>query len=137
MSKDIWDACLQEKIPCKMLDLTNHPTPSDLEKRLGKELVDVFFKTCTPMERVLFGRDKPLKGPEGKNMWIDPNDRVEGKKVLITQQPLKTDCLQALTHRGILEIGEKIEKMIEEKNRENLEAAVKEAEDVSRYCGKY
>lgn len=133
MSKELWDSCLQQEIPYEMLDLANHPTPTDLEKRLGKELTEAFLQQCTPFEKVLFGTDKPLKGPGNKKMWIDPKDRADGNKLSITEVPLKTDCLQALTHRGILEIGEQVEKMLAERNAKDIESAVKEAMDVARY----
>lgn len=141
MSKTVFDSCLQDEIPYELLDVANHPTPSDLEKRLGKDLVEVFLKTCTPIEKILFGRDKPLKGPEG-SMWINPEDRLGDKKVKITAAPLSTstsytDCIQALTHHGILEIGKKYEEKMAEMNRRTMEEAVKDAEELSKYFNKF
>lgn len=130
MSEQIWDSCLQREIPFEMIDFENHPTPADLEKRLGKELVDVYFQTCTPIEKIFFGRDKSLKGPEDKTLWISPDDRLSGD---ICMKELKTDCLQALTHRGIMDIGRKIEDKIAIQQQEVVEVAVKETEELDRY----
>lgn len=133
MSKNIWDSCFQQEISYNPLNFSKQPTQTDLEKRLGKELTEVFFQTCKPIDKIFFGRDKPLKGPGDKKMWINPKDRLDGERIQITEQPLKTDCLQALTHRGILEIGEKAEKIVLERNKNFLEAKIKEAEDIARY----
>lgn len=133
MSNKLWDCCYQEEIPIELLDLASHPTPSDLEKRLGKELTDVFLKTCTPFQKILFGRDKPLKGPfdEGK-MWINPEDRLNGNKIKVSEAPY-TDCLQALTHHGILEIGKKYEEKLAEFNKKAINKAVQETDDLAKY----
>ncbi|CAO1399367.1 unnamed protein product [Diamesa hyperborea] len=122
MQKVIPDSCCQFEITFELIK--DHPTPTDLKKNISKELVDVFLNTCTPIEKVLFGRDKPLKGPD--KLWIDPKDRCGDEKVKFT--PLKTDCLQALTHQGILEIGKQFEERIEERNSKRIAKAVKEAE---------
>lgn len=132
----VYDCCLQEEIPFELLDLANHPTPSDLERKLGKDLADVFLKTCTPLQKILFGRDKPLKGPE-KRMWINPEDRLNGNKVKITEAPPSqsasyTDCIQALTHMGILEVGKKYEAKLAELNRRAIDEAVQETEELSK-----
>jgi hypothetical protein len=137
MPASIYDECLQCSIPVEMLDLPNHPTPSDLERRMGKEFVEMFLATCSPIETVLFGRDKPLKGPEEGKLWIDPADRLKGLKsgcdgLCITEQPSKTDCLQALTHRGILEIGARIEAKIADEHDNAVAEAVREAEELER-----
>lgn len=133
MSKDIWDSCFQQEISYDPLNFPKQPTQTDLEKRLGKELTEVFFQTCKPIDKIFFGRDKPLKGPGDKKMWINPSDRLDGKKIQITEQPSKFDCLQALTHRGILEIGGRAEQIVLERNKNFLEAKIKEAEDIARY----
>ena len=122
MQKVIPDSCCQFEIPFELIK--DHPTPTDISKNISKELVDVFLDTCTPIEKALFGRDKPLKGPD--KLWIDPKDRCGDEKVKFT--PLKTDCLQALTHQGILEIGKQFEAKIEERNSKKIAKAVKEAE---------
>ena len=127
MQKVIPDSCCQFEIPFELIK--DHPTPTDLKKNISKELVDVYLATCTPIEKVLFGRDKPLKGPD--KLWIDPKDRCGDEKVKFT--PLKTDCLQALTHQGILEIGKQFEAKIEERNSNRIARAVKEAEMFADY----
>lgn len=132
MSRDIWDSCFQQKISYDALNFPRQPTQSDLEKKLGKELTEVFLQTCKPIDKIFFGRDKPLKGPGDKKLWINPNDRRHEEKIQITEQPSQFDCLQALTHRGILEIGGRAEKMVVERNKGIIEARVKEAEDIAR-----
>ncbi len=136
MSKAVWDCCLQDEIPFELLDLQNHPTPTELEEKLGKDLTEVFLKTCKPIQKILFGRDKPLKGSEGK-MWINPENRLGDNEIKITSVPLSnsmsyTDCLQALTHHGILEVGRKYEEKVEEMNKIAIKDAVKESEELSR-----
>lgn len=123
------DSCCQMEIPFEFLDVQHHPTPSDLERNMSKELVDVFLKTCTPIERVLFGRDKPLKGPG--ELWINPNDRLQGKQ--LRQTPSSTEGVQALTHQGILKIGEQIERKMEESNRKMVEEAIEEVEKLAKF----
>lgn len=128
MSKQVMDSCCQLEIPFDYLDVEHHPTPSDLERNVSRELVDVYLKTCTPIERVLFGRDKMLKGPS--SLWINPEDRLKGQQLRMT--PKSTEGVQALTHRGILEIGEQIERKMEESNRKLVEKAVEETEELAK-----
>jgi hypothetical protein len=125
MSKKVSDSCRQMEIPSEFLDVENHPTPSDLAKNMSKELVDVYLKTSTPVEKTLFGQDAPLKGPG--EMWINPEDRLDGNSVRLT--PIKTENIQALTHQGILEIGQRIERQMEEQTQKTVEAAVAESEE--------
>lgn len=127
MQKIIPDSCCQFEITYDLI-IRDHPTPTDISKNISKELVDVFLSTCTPIEKALFGRDKPLKGPD--KLWIDPKDRCNAKLKLT---PLKTDCLQALTHQGILEIGKQFEGKIEERNLIKIANAVEEAENFANF----
>ena len=126
--KNLLDSCCQSKIPLEYLDVKNHPTPSDLERNMGKALTDVYLKTCTPFERTLFGRDKPLKGPD--NLWISLEDQGNGKKVCLT--PLRTESVQALTHQGILEIGKRLEEKLEDEKLMVIRKAVAEAEKLAK-----
>lgn len=128
MSKQVLDSCRQVEIPLEFIDVKDHPTPSDLERNMGKELFEVYLKTCTPIERTLLGRDKALKGPE--KLWINPDDRLNGNKLRLT--PMNTEAVQALTHRRILEIGRQIEVKMEGKNKEIVEKAVAEAEEIAK-----
>lgn len=128
MPENVPDCCCQTEIPYKYLDVENHPTPTDLERNMSRELIDVYLKTCTPIEKVLFGRDKPLKGPEGE-LWIDPNNRGDGKVKLT---PMRMEKIQALTHQGILEIGKQIEVKMSEANKKLVEKAVQEAEELAK-----
>lgn len=128
MSKRVMDSCCQLEIPFEYLDVEHHPTPSHLERNISKELVDVYLKTCTPIERVLFGRDKRLKG--SGSFWINPEDRLKGQQLRMT--PESTEGVQALTHRGILEIGEQIERKMEDSNRKLVDKAVEEMEELAK-----
>jgi hypothetical protein len=131
MPETVPDSCFQREIPYEMLDLANHPTPADLEKNMGKELTEMFLKTCSPFERVLFGRDKPLKGPPS-DLWISPEEY--GNSCSIKKTPIKSiDCLQALTHQGILEIGEKLEEKIEEARMLENEKIIKETQEFMEF----
>lgn len=116
------------EIPSDFLDVRSHPTPADLERNMGKELVDIYLKTCTPIERVLFGRDKPLKGPS--KLWISPEDHLDGRKVRLT--PMRTESVQALTHHGILEIGKQIEEKILVENKNAIAEAIADAEGLAK-----
>lgn len=128
MFNSVPDSCCQTEIPREFLDVRNHPTPTDLERNISKELVEVYLKTCTPIERTLFGRDKPLKGPG--SLWISPDDRLAGNQVRLT--PLKTESAQALTHLGILKIGKLLEEKVEKQNRNLMTKAVAEAEELAK-----
>lgn len=128
MSHHVLDSCSQMEIPSEFLDIRNHPTSSDLERNMGKDLLEVYLKTCTPFERTLLGRDKPLKGPG--QLWIDPDDRMEGSQVRFT--PMRTEKVQALTHLGILEIGKQIEGKMEEKNKKRIAEAIADDEELAK-----
>lgn len=128
MSNDVLDSCCQMEIPFEFLDVGNHPTPSDLLKNMSKELVEVYLRTCTPIERTLFGRDKKLKGPG--NLWINPEDRSDCRKAQLT--PVKTESLQALTHQGILEIGKQIEEKMNEQTKQMIAKAVADTEEAAK-----
>lgn len=128
MSKNVFDSCCQMEIPFEFLDVHNHPTPTDLQRNMSKELVEVYLQTCSPIERTLFGRDKALKGP-GK-LWINPDDRSSFNKKRLT--PIKTENVQALTHQGILEIGKQIEEKINEKTEQIIDKAVADAEELGK-----
>lgn len=128
MMKNVQDSCCQSELPLELLDARNHPTPKDLERNMGTDLTEVYLKTCTPIERALFGRDKPLRGPG--NLWINPEDRSSGKQLLLT--PERTASVQALTHQGILSIGEKIERKIDEERRGVILKAVAEAREIAK-----
>lgn len=128
MSDNVLDSCRQIEIPCECLDVRNHPTPTDLERNISKELVEVHLKNCTPIEKSLLGRDKPLKGPG--SLWISPDDRLSCNQVRLT--PSKAESVQALTHQGILEIGKRLEEKLEEKNLELTKEAVAEAEELAK-----
>lgn len=129
MSKFVPDSCCQVEIPREFLDFASLTTVTDLEKNMGEGLVDVYLKTCSPIELVLLGRDKSLKGP-GK-LWIDPENRSSGQKVQLT--PLWSETVQALTHHEILDIGRKFEDKLNDENAKTVEAAVDEAEKLSKY----
>lgn len=128
MSNNVLDSCCQMEISYEFLDVRNHPTPKDLEQNMSKELVEVYLKTCTPIERTLFGRDKPLKGPN--NLWIHPDDRSDCCELRLTS--VKTEAVQALTHQGILKIGQEMEEKINEKTKRLIEKAVADTEEFVR-----
>ena len=127
-NNNVWDSCCQMEIPYEYLNVRNHPTPSDLQRNMSKELVDVYLKTCSPIERTLFGCDKALKGPG--NLWINPNDRSGCNNIQLTQA--KTEDLQAMTHQEILNIGEQIEEKMNEQTKRMIEKAVAEAEELAK-----
>ena len=129
MSRNVLNSCCQMEIPFEYLDVEKHPTPKDLERNMSKELVAVYLKTCTSIERSLFGRDKALQGPAG-DLWINPEDRAQGKKLKLT--PLRTEELKALTHKGVLELGKQVEGKMEKHNRKMTEKAVAEAEELAK-----
>lgn len=95
---------------------------------MSKELVDIYLKTCTPIERVLFGRDKPLKGPS--KLWISPADHSDGNMTRLT--PMRTESVQALTHHGILEIGKRIEEKLLTENKKAIAEAVADVEGLAK-----
>lgn len=96
---------------------------------MNEKLVDVYLKTCTPIERTLFGRDKTLKGPE--KLWINPDDRSDGNETRLT--PMRTESVQALTHQGILKIGNQIEEKMFLQSQKLIGEAVAEAEELAKY----
>lgn len=129
MPKTVLDCCWQQEIPKEYLNVKNHATPTSLERNTSRDLVDVYLQTCTPFERALFGQDKPLKGP-GSELWINPSDRTKG---LLKITPSKAEKIQALTHRGILEIGKQIEVKMSEENRKNQEKVIQEVLELAKY----
>lgn len=107
--------------------MENHQTPSRLVKNTSELLAEVFFQTCTPIEKVLYGRDRGLKGPQSE-LWINPNHRKE-RQVLITP---RVENIQALTHQGILEIGKQIEVKMSEANTKVVEKAIQDTEELAK-----
>lgn len=116
----VFDSCCQREIPFKILRINDQITPTDLKRNLGNEnIVDVYSRTCTPIQRKLIGCDSKLKGPG--NLWIDPNG---GTKRQLT--PINVEKVQALTHQAILQIGEEIETKIDMKNTKLAEKIIEE-----------
>lgn len=128
MMKNVPDSCCQMEIPFELVDVESLTTVGQLERNMGKPLVEVYLKTCTPFERTLLGRDRPLTCPG--DLWISPDDRCKGDEVRLT--PVKTESVQALTHQGILEIGKRIEKQLEETKKKDIEEAVEEARELAK-----
>ncbi|KAL1491541.1 hypothetical protein ABEB36_012123 [Hypothenemus hampei] len=93
--------------------LNSHCSPkrSEAKRNLGVFLSKVVFDQCEEALREDFGLKMPLKGP-GDVLWVSPSDLLLGKIVL--KPPLTPKCLQALTHKGIIEIGEGFERKFKE-----------------------
>ncbi|XP_050304906.1 uncharacterized protein LOC126742308 [Anthonomus grandis grandis] len=87
------------------------PKLSDAKRNLGDTLAKVVFDQCEDALREDFGLKTPLHGP-GNVLWVSPSDLLIGKVAL--KPPFTPKCLQALTHKGILEIGEGLEKKFKE-----------------------
>lgn len=115
---NVQDSCCQREIPLELLDARNHATLSDLNRNMGKDLAEVYLKTCTPIERALFGLDRPLRGPE--NLSRSPDKQ------------LQLETFQALTHERILSIGGEIEKKIEKAHEKVVKRAVADAEEIAK-----
>jgi len=125
MSRTFYDPCMQFTIPDDFdyFDFRNYPTQSDLRRNMGEEMTKVYLETCSPIEKTLFGHDKPLSGPQ-EPMWINPDDRlgVDDNGVRLTPAP-NVECLQALTHRRIMAIGAEYEKKLEAKQQQLVQQA--------------
>lgn len=124
----LFDSCGQKEI---IIDVRDHPTPTDLRKNMNSDLVDMFLKTCNPMRKILLGVDKPLQGPNMAQMWIDPADRLKGK-VQFTP-PKDILCLKALTHESILNIGKSFEDKLQQTQEQLILKAVKDAKENAKY----
>ncbi|XP_060533449.1 cilia- and flagella-associated protein 45-like [Cylas formicarius] len=90
-------------------DLLRHkmaPKLSNAKTNLGGALAQLLFESCEDALKEDFGLARPLRGP-GDNLWVSPSDLLIGKLAL--KPPFTPKCLQALTHRGILQIGKELE----------------------------
>ncbi|CRK92940.1 CLUMA_CG006624, isoform A [Clunio marinus] len=125
MSRHILDSCCQSEIPYDYLDVENHPTASQLEKNIGKDLTEIYFSKCTPIEKVLFGRSKQLEGPG--DLWNDPEDRH------LRMIPTHSEKMKALTHVGVLEIGRKIEEKNDLEQEKRISEAIYGTEELARF----
>ncbi|XP_019771879.1 uncharacterized protein LOC109545555 [Dendroctonus ponderosae] len=90
-----------------LLKSKESPKLSDAKKNLGDTLSQVVFEQCEDALKEGFGLKNPLQGP-GDILWISPSDLLIGKIAL--KPPFTPKCLQALTHKGILEIGQELER---------------------------
>ncbi|XP_018573237.1 uncharacterized protein LOC108912488 [Anoplophora glabripennis] len=82
------------------------PTLSEAKSNLGSCLAQILFDQCDAALKEDFGLT-PLKGT-GDELWLSPSDLLIGKLALTP--PFTGKHIQALTHQGILKIGEEIEK---------------------------
>lgn len=94
----------------RMLLLRNlePPTISDAKENFGDLLSDIIFCQCEPEFKTDLGLEPHLKGI-GEELWTSPSDLLIGKVCL--KPPLTSKHIRALTHRGILDIGQRIERL--------------------------
>nr|CAD7404482.1 unnamed protein product [Timema poppensis] len=79
------------------------PTQAEVRNQLGSPLAEIFFSSLTEEEKVLMGLSPRLNGPEDP-LWVDPSEVLMGN--LVKSPPITSRHIQALTHVGIMEIGE-------------------------------
>lgn len=132
----VCDSCCQREIPYEFLRIHEQLTPTDLKQNLKNgNIVEVYSRTCTPIQKTLFGCDKDLKGPE-YDLWIDPENRIsdeEGEKFKLKLTPENnTEKVKALTHQGILRIGGEIESRINDENSKLIEKTINETLEVAK-----
>lgn len=120
------------------LRISEQLTPTDLRRNLGnnEDFIEIYSRTCTPIQATLFGSDEPLKGPQG-DLWIDPIDRnvddEQGRRGGAKLTPVvNAEKVQALTHHGILRIGEELERKIDVENSKLFERTIDEALEVAK-----
>lgn len=134
--QDTHDSCRQRSIPPDFLRIFEQLTPTDLKRNLANEdFIEVYARTCTPIQATLFGSGKPLQGPKSA-LWIDPKDRNfdedgQGRGVKLTPV-VNAEKVQALTHHGILRIGEQIEQRIDAENLKLIEKTIEETLEVAK-----
>lgn len=130
----VCDSCCQREIPYDLLRIHEQLTPSDLKKNMKNDsFMEVYSRTCTPIQKTLIGCDKSLQGPE--DLWLDPEDRTvneEGKARVKLTPLINVEKVKALTHFGILKIGGEIEKKIDDENSKLIERAINETLEVAK-----
>lgn len=82
------------------------PPFSEAKLQLGHALAQVLLDDCPESLKDEMHLSTPLQGP-GENLWLSPSDLLIDKVVL--RPPLTAKHVKALTHEGILNIGEEIE----------------------------
>nr|CAD7441203.1 unnamed protein product [Timema bartmani] len=100
------------------------PTQAEVRNQLGSPLAEIFFCSLTEEEKVLMGVSPRLDGPEDP-LWVDPNEVLMGN--LVKSPPITSRHIQALTHVGIMEIGEQTIENYEKEMARSKEEAVAEA----------
>lgn len=115
MAKD----CSQRR--AELLQTFAVPTLEDAANSLGPLLSTVVLNTMSQKAQLLMGVQRPLSTVPD-SIWIAPQTRLDGGRIVQTV-PDQLVCLQACTHKAILEMGAHIE----QKMHKDKEAAVQQA----------
>ncbi|KAF5307933.1 hypothetical protein FQR65_LT06500 [Abscondita terminalis] len=103
------------------------PTITEVKDELGDKLAEVFFATCPESLRSLVGLEPLLNGTTG-DLWMSPSDVLIGRVCLTP--PFTEKCTKALTHQGILLIGEDIEQKLKNETELQRQRGLFEQEEV-------
>ncbi|KAB0794292.1 hypothetical protein PPYR_11131 [Photinus pyralis] len=113
--------CLQQSLA---------PTISQVKNELGNDLAEMIFSTCPKSVQPVLGLAPPLKGP-GDDLWTSPSDILLGKVCL--KPPLTGKCMKALTHQGILVIGQDIEMKFWNEAELDKKKELREQEEILKF----
>ncbi|KAK5644668.1 hypothetical protein RI129_005968 [Pyrocoelia pectoralis] len=92
----------------------------------------MIFATCPNAVQPVLGLVPPLKGP-GDDLWISPSDTLAGMVCL--KPPLTGKYMKALTHQGILLIGQDIEKKFRNETQLEKEKELKDQAEILIFMG--
>nr|CAD7569219.1 unnamed protein product [Timema californicum] len=108
------------------------PTQAEVRNQLGSPLAEIFFSSLTEEEKVLMGLSPRLNSPEDP-LWVDPSEVLMGN--LVKSPPITSRHIQALTHVGIMEIGEQSIVNYEQEMARAKEEAIAEAVKRTKFDG--
>ncbi|XP_061720582.1 uncharacterized protein LOC133527544 [Cydia pomonella] len=95
------------------------PTQSQIKKKMGEPLANVYFKSMTPKLKVLAGLEPVMKGG-GANWYMPPHEILKSRHVL---KPIRKEHLSKLSYIGIDGYAERMH----EEHFQNMEKEKKRA----------
>ncbi|KAG8293650.1 uncharacterized protein LOC124365203 [Homalodisca vitripennis] len=112
-----------------LMKAQKYPMVSAIKQNLGGPLSEVFFSFLTHQQQDFIGYTPKLKGP-GEETWVSPSDILQNHVVLTP--PYTNRLKQAMTHQGIMKLGQEVEAKLIKKYEDEIREEYIEKEKVLR-----
>ncbi|XP_008551594.2 uncharacterized protein LOC103574037 [Microplitis demolitor] len=104
------------------------PKQSEIINSIGPSLTSILYNFSPTDVKKLLGVIPQLDGPS-TDLWIPPSDKKDGDKIIL-KPIVNHDLIKALTHDGILKLGEQAKRNydanVNKKINDNLKREIKE-----------